>query len=206
MPDKAPDVWITGIGLISSLGEGNAAHFAALSDRDGRPVLNETTYSPYPVHPLTSVDFGQQIPKKSDQRQMELWQRIGVYAAGQALEDAGIAYFFEHGESAHTLVLADGRAHALDAQDLSIEPLAHWTSPRSNGRYPQRWRLTSATMGLDVTVESLLADQELDTARSTGVTYWEGAVSVSGQVRGAPVTGRGYVEMTGYAERFTPKL
>lgn len=91
MPDKAPDVWITGIGLISSLGEGNAAHFAALSDRDGRPVLNETTYSPYPVHPLTSVDFGQQIPKKSDQRQMELWQRIGVYAAGQALEDAGIA-------------------------------------------------------------------------------------------------------------------
>lgn len=108
--------------------------------------------------------------------------------------------------SSGTLVLADGRAHALDAQDLSIEPLAHWTSPRSNGRYPQRWRLTSATMGLDVTVESLLADQELDTARSTGVTYWEGAVSVSGQVRGAPVTGRGYVEMTGYAERFTPKL
>ena len=108
--------------------------------------------------------------------------------------------------SSGTLVLADGRAHALDAQDLSIEPLAHWTSPRSNGRYPQRWRLTSATMGLDVTVESLFADQELDTARSTGVTYWEGAVSVSGQVRGAPVTGRGYVEMTGYAERFTPKL
>ena len=108
--------------------------------------------------------------------------------------------------SSGTLVLADGRAHALDAQDLNIEPLAHWTSPRSNGRYPQRWRLTSATMGLDVTVESLLADQELDTARSTGVTYWEGAVSVSGQVRGAPVTGRGYVEMTGYAERFTPKL
>lgn len=108
--------------------------------------------------------------------------------------------------SSGTLVLADGRAHALDAQDLSIESLAHWTSPRSNGRYPQRWRLTSATMGLDVTVESLLADQELDTARSTGVTYWEGAVSVSGQVRGAPVRGRGYVEMTGYAERFTPKL
>ena len=44
-----------------------------------------------------------------------------------------------------------------------------------------------------MTVESLLADQELDTARSTGVTYWEGAVSVSGQVRGAPVTGRSYV-------------
>ena len=55
-------------------------------------------------------------------------------------------------------------------------------------------------------MDSLLADQELDTSRSTRVTYWEGAVSASGQVRGAHVTGRGYVEMTGYAERFTPKL
>lgn len=108
--------------------------------------------------------------------------------------------------SSGTLVLADGRVQVLDAQDLTIEPLAYWTSPRSKGRYPQRWRLTAPALGLDLTVESLLADQELDTSRSTQVTYWEGAVSASGQVRGAPVTGRGYVEMTGYAERFTPKL
>ncbi|MCW5797843.1 MAG: carotenoid 1,2-hydratase [Nitrospira sp.] len=108
--------------------------------------------------------------------------------------------------SSGTLILADGRVQPLDAQDLTIAPLAYWTSPRSKGRYPQRWRLTSPALGMDVTVDSLLADQELDTSRSTRVTYWEGAVSVSGRVRGAPVTGRGYVEMTGYAERFTPKL
>ncbi|ULA59696.1 MAG: AttH component of AttEFGH ABC transport system [Nitrospira sp.] len=108
--------------------------------------------------------------------------------------------------SSGTLVLADGRVQPLDSQDLTIAPLAYWTSPRSKGRYPQRWRLTSPALGMDVTVDSLLADQELDTSRSTRVTYWEGAVSVSGRVRGAPVTGRGYVEMTGYAERFTPKL
>lgn len=108
--------------------------------------------------------------------------------------------------SSGTLVLADGRVQALDAQDLTIEPLAYWTSPRSKGRYPQRWRLTAPTLGMDLTVESLLADQELDTSRSTRVTYWEGAVSASGQAQGASVTGRGYVEMTGYAERFRPKL
>lgn len=108
--------------------------------------------------------------------------------------------------SSGTLVLADGRVQALDAQHLSIEPLAYWTSPRSKGRYPQRWRLTAPALGMDLTVESLLADQELDTSRSTRVTYWEGAVSASGQARGASVTGRGYVEMTGYAERFRPKL
>lgn len=108
--------------------------------------------------------------------------------------------------SSGTFVLADGRVQPLDRQDLVIEPLAYWTSSRSKGRYPQRWRLTAPALGLDLTVESLLADQELDTARSTRVTYWEGAVAASGQARGAPVTGRGYVEMTGYAERFTPKL
>jgi predicted secreted hydrolase len=32
------------------------------------------------------------------------------------------------------------------------------------------------------------------------VTYWEGAVSISGHLNGAPVQGDGYVELTGYAD------
>jgi 3-oxoacyl-[acyl-carrier-protein] synthase II len=31
-----------------------------------------------------------QIPKRGDQRQMETWQRLGTYAAGLALDDAGM--------------------------------------------------------------------------------------------------------------------
>ena len=42
-------------------------------------------------------------------------------------------------------------------------------------------------------------DQELRTPRSTGVTYWEGAVVVTGTLGADPVAGRGYLEMTGYA-------
>lgn len=108
--------------------------------------------------------------------------------------------------SGGTFILADGQTQPLRLQDLTIESLSHWTSTRSGGRYPQRWRLTAPSLGLDLEVASLLADQELDTARSTGVTYWEGAVAASGRARGAAVTGSGYVEMTGYAERVTPKL
>ena len=52
----------------------------------------------------------------------------------------------------------------------------------------------------------LLADQELITRRSTQVTYWEGAVQATGTWRGAAVSGQGYVEMTGYAERVTHRL
>lgn len=86
------DVWITGIGLVSSLGEGLDAHWDRLGPASApRPVLEEERFAPYCVHPLAKVDFSKQIPKTSDQRQMEQWQRTGVYAAGLALADAGIA-------------------------------------------------------------------------------------------------------------------
>src|SRR5690606_17555908 len=35
-------------------------------------------------------DWGLQIPKRGDQRQMETWQRLGTYAAGLALDDSGL--------------------------------------------------------------------------------------------------------------------
>ena len=49
-------------------------------------------------------------------------------------------------------------------------------------------------------------DQELLTSRSTQVTYWEGAVDATGVFRGTAVAGQGYVELTGYAERFRQRL
>jgi 3-oxoacyl-[acyl-carrier-protein] synthase II len=92
MKNVQDDVWITGIGLVSSLGEGAATHWQMLS-RDGahRPVIDPQRFAPYTVHPLAGIDFAKQIPRTSDQRQMERWQRIGVYAAGLALADAAVA-------------------------------------------------------------------------------------------------------------------
>jgi 3-oxoacyl-[acyl-carrier-protein] synthase II len=88
---KSPDakeVWITGIGIVSSLGEGLDAHWDALNA--GRINVDEKRFAPYIVHPLAPVVFDAQIPKKGDQRQMEAWQRIGTYAAGLALDSAGV--------------------------------------------------------------------------------------------------------------------
>jgi 3-oxoacyl-[acyl-carrier-protein] synthase II len=88
MGSEARDVLITGIGLVSCLGEGLDAHWSGLAD--AKPIVNETTFAPFVVHPLAPINFDLQIPKRGDQRQMELWQRIGCYAAGLALDDAGI--------------------------------------------------------------------------------------------------------------------
>lgn len=82
------EVWITGIGLATSLGEGPDANWDALNQ--GRINVDETTFAPYVVHPWCQVSLDTQIPKKGDQRQMEAWQRIGTYAAGLALDSAGV--------------------------------------------------------------------------------------------------------------------
>jgi len=84
------EVWITGVGLLTCLGEGVEANWSHLQ-RGDPPPYDDKSFAPYIVHPLPPVNFDKQIPKKSDQRQMEQWQRIGVYAAGLALADAGIA-------------------------------------------------------------------------------------------------------------------
>ena len=82
------EVWITGIGLLSSLGEGLDAHWEALAAK--RVNVDDKRLAPYVVHPIAPVSFDAQIPKKGDQRQMETWQRIGTYAAGLALDSAGV--------------------------------------------------------------------------------------------------------------------
>src|ERR1700744_1462299 len=82
------EIWITGIGLASSLGEGLDQHWEALEAR--RVNTDEATFAPFVVHPIPKLNFDAQIPKKGDQRQMEAWQRIGTYAAGLALDSAGV--------------------------------------------------------------------------------------------------------------------
>ncbi|MCP4932804.1 MAG: beta-ketoacyl-ACP synthase [bacterium] len=84
------EVWITGIGLISSLGEGLEDHWQALTADKPKPIVDETSFAPYTIHPICKLDYSLQIPKRGDLRQMEDWQRIGTYAAGLALDDAGI--------------------------------------------------------------------------------------------------------------------
>ncbi|MES1155348.1 MAG: beta-ketoacyl-ACP synthase, partial [Pseudorhodoplanes sp.] len=104
MASERREVWITGAGLLSCLGEGLEASWQKLAADNPPAAHDETTYAPYVTHPLAPVNFDLQIPKKGDQRQMELWQRIGVYAAGLALEDAGVK----------------GNAEILDTMDMII--------------------------------------------------------------------------------------
>ena len=87
MAEGTREAWITGIGIVSCLGEGADAHWQKLSA--GESNVDQTAFAPYLVHPLAPVNFDTQISKR-EQRQMENWQRIGTYAAGLALDSAGV--------------------------------------------------------------------------------------------------------------------
>ncbi len=114
---RSAEVWITGIGLATSLGEGPDAHWDALSQR--RINVDEQRFAPYIVHPLAPVNFDTQIPKKGDQRQMEAWQRIGTYAAGLALDSAGVKGDKEILSRMDMIIAAAGGERDL-AVDLAI--------------------------------------------------------------------------------------
>ncbi|MHB8620281.1 MAG: lipocalin-like domain-containing protein [Chloroflexota bacterium] len=95
-----------------------------------------------------------------------------------------------------TYVDPAGKATVLPAGSFSRHALSSWTSPRSHITYPSGWLVKAG--GYTLTLAPTVKDQELRTAASTGVTYWEGDVTVAG-IRGARVVhGQGYVELVGY--------
>lgn len=97
--------------------------------------------------------------------------------------------------SGGTLVAADGALQRVSADEVGLEVLDTWRSPTSGAQYPARWRLRLPAASLDLIVEPWIADQELDVS----FIYWEGAVRLTGTRQGQPVSGVGYVELTGYA-------
>ncbi len=101
-------------------------------------------------------------------------------------------------KSSGTLVDAAGRATPVSIDRSSLQPGRAWTSPASGARYPVEWTVTLPRERIELSVTAVLDAQELQATPSTGVTYWEGAIDVTGTAEGAPVTGRGYLEMTGY--------
>ena len=108
-----------------------------------------------------------------------------------ALRDRGGA---RDPHSAGTWIAPDGRTRALSSDDVHIEVLGHWRSTEGT-LYPAGWRVQVPSIGLDVEIMPLLADQELDTIP----VYWEGDASVVGTRAGHAIRGKGYVELVGYA-------
>ncbi len=98
--------------------------------------------------------------------------------------------------SSGTWIAPDGTTIHLRATDFQMTPAASWKSKASGAQYPIAWKIVVPAQHAEFTVKAALEDQEL---KLGPITYWEGAIDVSGTRDGNAVKGRGYLELTGYA-------
>ena len=113
----------------------------------------------------------------------------------------------ENGEvepsSSGTWIDADGTVLHLRASDFRMAPTRFWKSKETGGRYPVEWQVDLPGRRIDFTVKPALEDQEL---KLGPITYWEGAVDATGTREGKSISGRGYLELTGYTGRLKENL
>ena len=104
--------------------------------------------------------------------------------------------------SSATVIDSQGKSRHIPITEFAVTVRSTWKSPHSKTVYPAGWQLKIFPGSIDLIIKPRLADQEMITSASTGITYWEGSVSIEGSKAGQRVEGQGYVELTGYARPF----
>jgi predicted secreted hydrolase len=101
--------------------------------------------------------------------------------------------------SAGTYVDTNGKTTHLRSSDFSLEPVGEkWTSPVTGATYPIHWKIAVPKLGIELEAKTPLGSQELTGNSKLAPNYWEGAVVLTGQRNAQPLSGNGYLEMTGY--------
>lgn len=98
--------------------------------------------------------------------------------------------------SGGTLIEDDGTTFALAQDQIEISGVDQWVSPTTEAVYPSTWSISVPSRNIRLRVVPWILDQEMNIS----IIYWEGAVRIEGESEGSPVTGEGYVELTGYAQ------
>lgn len=103
------EVWVTGTGLLSPLGERVDDWWPKMGDQAAMTAAIDTeSYAPFPVYPVGEYDIDSQIPRPGDQRTMGPLMHYGCYAAGLALDAAGITGNEELLLNTHMVVASGG--------------------------------------------------------------------------------------------------
>jgi len=188
---------LNGIGGLSqkSAERGNASYYYSISrlHSEGRLQIADETFE---VSGLSWLDREWSSSALSADQQGWDWFAL-------QLSDNSELMFYnirsndgsqdEH--SAGTWISASGEVRHLSRNDVAIVVTGEWVSPQG-GIYPAGWDIGIPQLDLELSVAPVIENQELFTT----VRYWEGAVDVTGRHKGIPVEGRGYVELTGYAQ------
>jgi predicted secreted hydrolase len=109
-------------------------------------------------------------------------------------KDGSVAPF-----SAGTYIDTKGKATYIGIADFTLQPLTEtYVSPDTHAVYPIGWRIAVPSLQLELQLTTPLKSQELVSGIGAGLSYWEGAITVSGTRDNKPAKGVGYLEMTRY--------
>ncbi|HXE73342.1 MAG TPA: lipocalin family protein [Candidatus Nitrosotenuis sp.] len=99
------------------------------------------------------------------------------------------------------------------SEKLELTPGRTWKSGETAVEYPLEWHLAVPDQGVDLRLRPTVDGQEMVGSPprcypelALKPTYWEGSVEVEGTVEGRPVQGRGFLELTGYADEHRAHL
>lgn len=199
-PEKPPV--IHGENGVSQKAEGlgRASHYISLTRlaTKGTIVLNAKSFE---VSGLTWMDHefftNQLAPAQSgwDWLSLQLEDRTELMLFHIRRADGSIDPF-----SAGTYIDAQGKTTHLRTNDFVLQPLGDvWKSPATSAAYPIRWEISIPKLAINLEATTPLLSQELADDTKLAPTYWEGAIVLTGTRASGAISGRGYLEMTGYA-------
>jgi predicted secreted hydrolase len=188
---------------IKGKAEGNASYYYSIVQQatQGQITLNGQTY------PVTGVTWKDHEYSTSALDPGTIgWNWFAAqFDDGAALmlyvlrrEDGTIS-----STSAGKYIAPDGQTQSLSAADYQVRPMAQWKSPTTKASYPTQWEVTIPKLELKFQAQALIPNQEVN---SSTASYWEGAVAYKGTDHDRPLTGKGYIELTGYRDRLDQVL
>jgi len=181
---------------------GQASYYYSFTDLETKGTIRTELSSKNPVAVTGTSWFDQEFGSNVLSPEQVGWDWFGIH-----LSDGRDLMLFQlrkkdgsiESSSSATIIEQDGTSRHLRESEITVNIMAQWKSPKSSGVYPAKWQIRIPTASVDITLAPIVANQELVTEASTGVTYWEGAVTGTGTSQGAMVNVEGYAELTGYA-------
>jgi predicted secreted hydrolase len=179
-------------------GPGKASHYISLTrlDTTGTIVLDGKRFSVEGTSWMDHEFFSHQLEGDQagwDWFSLQLADHSELMLFRLRRKDGSLDPF-----SAGTFVDPQGHTRHLAAGDFTVTPGKTWTSPATGGRYPVEWTVEVPSIGFKASLHTPMAQQELTDSSRTGTSYWEGAIDVDAMRLGRPLSGVGYLEMTGY--------
>ncbi|HXL21128.1 MAG TPA: lipocalin-like domain-containing protein [Candidatus Dormibacteraeota bacterium] len=185
-------------------GPGRASHYISLTrlGTTGTIMLNGKVFDLSGLAWMDHEFFTQQLGSEQagwDWLSVQLDDHTDLMLFHIRRKDGSIDPF-----SASTFIDAQGKATHLRKEDFILQPLGDtWKSTANGATYPISWKIEIAKLSLELEATTPLAAQELTGKTKLAPTYWEGAITLSGKRGARPLSGLGYLEMTGYDRAVT---